>query len=137
MSGSAVGFGPSRGLLVVAAVAGLAAVAGAVVAAEPTDRLVLLAVAATLLALAAVGLRIGHRLTVGPQGVVVRGVTGSRTLPWADIVRVTAPSRRRMGLASTTLEIEVAEDELLLFGRLDLGTDPERVTAVLQEHRPR
>lgn len=137
MTEPAVGFGPSRGLLLAGLAAGLAAAAGAALVIEPTDRLVLAAVAAVLLGLAGVGLRIGRRLTVDAHGVVVRGATTSRTISWARILRVTAPSRRRMGIASTTLEIELTDDELLLFGRIDLGADPEQVAAALQARRPR
>nr|WP_275889570.1 PH domain-containing protein [Nakamurella flavida] len=76
-------------------------------------------------------------MTVGTHGLEIRGVGGGRTVRWAEIVRVSAPSRRRMGIASTTLELELVDDELLLFGRLDLGTDPERVAAAIAARRPR
>lgn len=131
-----MGFRPDRALLVVAAVAGLLAAGGAVLVSAATDRVVLVAVALALLALAGAGLRIGDRLAADHAGIVVRGPTSARRIPWSEIVRVSAPSRRRMGVASTTLEIELRDDELLLFGRIDLGTDPELVADALRACRP-
>lgn len=102
-----------------------------VLAGSPEDRLVagtgvcVTAVAAALL------LTMRQRLTAGPDGLAIRGLGGSRMLPWNEIHAISAPSRRRRGLASASLEIELADDQLVILSKTELGADPTEVADTL------
>lgn len=75
------------------------------------------------------------RLAADPDGVtVVVGFAGRRRLAWPDIERVRLDRRDRLGLRSELLELD-AGDYLYLFGRYDLGAEPEEVLASLQALR--
>jgi len=120
------------GAVVVAALLGV----GALV----VDRVGALLVGGAALLLLAVALRDllrAPRLSAGPDGVVVRTTTGTTAVPW-DRLRTRVRTTRRLGMRTTTLELEdTAEDTVLLvLGRRDLGADPERVGAELLRLRP-
>ncbi|WP_326567432.1 PH domain-containing protein [Amycolatopsis rhabdoformis] len=69
------------------------------------------------------------RLSADAEGLVARTLRGTHRLPWAETttrVRTT----RRLGRDGVTLELE-HEDELYIFGRVDLGEDPRDVLDVL------
>lgn len=75
------------------------------------------------------------RLAADPDGVtVIVGFAGRRRLAWSDIERVRIDRRDRLGLSKELLEVD-AGDYLYLFGRYDLGAEPEEVLASLQELR--
>ncbi|MFC4018628.1 PH domain-containing protein [Micromonospora sp. GCM10011542] len=76
------------------------------------------------------------RLAVDPAGVtVVRGFAGHRRLPWPAIEKITVDRRARFGLTAEVLEIDAGES-LHLFGRFDLGADPDEVAEALHAARP-
>lgn len=102
----------------------------AVFGSAPLDRLVAAVVAIVLAAVCVVGWR--RRLVGGPRGLLIRGIGSQRMVPWSQVRTVTAASNRRAGLTSTTLEIDLVDDDLLVFGRSDLGADPAEVLAVLR-----
>jgi hypothetical protein len=88
-----------------------------------------------LLALAVRDLLTRPRLTAGPDGVDVRGLTGGVHLPWARL-RVRVRETRRLGVRSRTLELDTAtgpDDDgvLVVLGRRDLGADPGAVATTL------
>ena len=114
---------PATALLVGLLVAAVAAVAGALLLTDPMDRFVAGAGAVVLVAGAAAGWR--RRLVGGPRGLLVTGVTGRRLIPWSTVRAVRCGRTKRMG--SATLEIDLVDDDLLLFGRVELGTDPTDV----------
>jgi len=103
-----------------------------VLATSPEDKLVagagvcLSAIAAALL------LTMRQRLTAYRDAFAVRGPFGAREVHWATVTAISAPTRRRRGLASTSLEIELDDDGLLVFSRTELGTDPTDVAAALR-----
>jgi len=111
------------GLLVLA---GLAA-GGAALLVDPMDRLVTGVVGLVLLAAAVIGRR--RRLIGGPRGLLIGGLTGARIVPWSMVRTLQCGRTRRMGAA--TLEIDLIDDDLLVFGRFDLGADPSTVLPVL------
>lgn len=113
---------------------GLAAlgIVGAIVPREPLDRIVAGAIAVALLALAVAAHR--RRLIGGPRGLVVGTIGGTRLVPWSAVRAVGFGRTKRMG--SATLEIDLADEELLLFGRLELGADPVDVAAELANWFP-
>ncbi len=117
---------PAPWLVALLVLAG-AAITGAALLREPLDRIVTTLVGVTLLMVAVVGWR--RRLVGGPRGLLIGGLTGTRIVPWSMVRRVECGRTKRMG--SATLEIDLADEELLLFGRVELGAEPEDVAATL------
>ena len=111
------------GLVVLAGAAGV----GAGLLADPMDRLVTGVVGLVLLAVAVFAWR--RRLVGGPRGLLIGGLTGARIVPWSTVRTIQCGRTRRMGAA--TLEIELLDDELVVFGRFELGADPGIVRTAL------
>ncbi len=128
---AAVRFGPRPAVFAVGGLLIAGAVVSVLIGRNAVDRLVavvvLLGVAATLLA----ALRMRVRLEASSSGLVVRGLAGTRPFSWSQVHRVEVVQRRRLGAVSTSLELDVDDDDLLVFGRVDLGTDPAEVAEVL------
>ena len=108
----------------------------AVVVVDAPGRLLIGAAALLFLGLAARDLLARPRLSAGPDGVVVRRLSGRHELPWGDL-RVEVRATRRFGVANTALELDTARGRddpgtLVLLGRRDLGADPEAVAAALR-----
>lgn len=101
---------------------------------ENAGRLLLGLAALLTAALALFGSVARPRLHVDDTGLTVRGLTGSRHLPWHR-VKVRLMRTRRWGRESHTLELD-AEEDLVVLTRLDLGADPEEVAEVLHALRP-
>ncbi|WP_410616357.1 PH domain-containing protein [Amycolatopsis sp. lyj-109] len=91
------------------------------------------------LAAAAVGAFAAHatlvrpRLAADAEGLVARTLGGTHRLPWAQ-TRTRLRTTRRMGRDGVTLEIE-HDEQLYVFGWLDLGEDPRDVLDVLSALR--
>ena len=75
------------------------------------------------------------RLAADTEGLVTRTLSGTQRLPWAQ-TRTRLRTTRRMGRDGVTLEIE-HDDQLYVFGWLDLGEDPREVLDVLSTLRAR
>lgn len=118
------------------AAAGLAGGLAWAVLAYGRDQIV--AGALTIFALVAlvVTLRLRTRLTADQAGLSVRSLVGSRRVDWDDVATVTAAPHRRLGTTSRLLEIELADESLLVFGGVELGADCADVAATLQQLRP-
>ncbi|WIX80691.1 PH domain-containing protein [Amycolatopsis carbonis] len=69
------------------------------------------------------------RLSVDAEGLVTRTLGGSHRLPWAR-TSIQLRTTRRLGRDGVTLELE-HDDELYIFGRIDLGEDPRDVMDAL------
>ncbi|SDG85880.1 PH domain-containing protein [Klenkia brasiliensis] len=98
---------------------------------------VLVGAAALLLAVVAVrDLLLRPRLTADDDEVVVRAL-GRRTVIPRGRLRARVRTGRRLGVRTTSLELEDAGDDavLVVLGRRDLGADPEQVGARLLGHR--
>jgi hypothetical protein len=111
---------------------------GAVADALTGDRggLVLFGLAAIAVgAFAAHATLVRPRLTADAEGLVTRTLGGTRRLPWVQ-TRTRLRTTRRLGRDGVTLEIE-HEDELYVFGWLELGEDPRDVLDVLSTLRAR
>lgn len=108
----------STGLLTLALVGWL------VLAGNAEDRLVAGAGAAFSVVATGVLLTMRVRLVAGPDGFTVRGPAGARNVAWSQVAAISAPSRRRRGLASTSVELDLADDGLIVLGRTELGADP-------------
>ncbi len=98
--------------------------------ASPQERLASGAICLVLLTLTFAGYR--RRLVAGPGGLLIRGLTGTRTVQWWQVRSLTEGTNRRLGAGSTTIEVDLHDDDLLIFGRTDLGTDPTEVLPELQ-----
>ena len=123
-------FRPQPALLLLLVVAALAVLGWAIFSAGALDRVVAIGTALALVVVAVIGWR--RRLTVGPRGLLVGGLGGARIVPWSDVVGLHAATSRRLGLTSTTIEIDLVDEDLLVFGRTDLGVDVAVALAALQ-----
>ncbi|HYO35181.1 MAG TPA: PH domain-containing protein [Geodermatophilus sp.] len=117
-----------------------AVLGGTTVVLDPLGRVLVGAAAGLLLALAVRDRLLRPRLAAGPDGVVVRRLSGATVLPWARL-RVQVRESRRWGLRSRLLELDTAADpdddgDLVLLGRRDLGADPGDVARALRDLRP-
>jgi hypothetical protein len=114
---------------------------------DPENRVVatVLVVVCALVTLTLVRIRV--RLRAGADGITVTGPLRSRRITWSRIHTISTPSRGRFGRRGVLLELEVRppssgtpdpdspDDELLTFGRFDLGTDPTGVGRELLRRR--
>lgn len=99
------------------------------------DRILAGAVMLIVLAAMVVGWRLRDRLRASVTGIVVRSVSGSRDIPWSRVRRMEVVGRKRLGTVNHSLEIDLDDDELLVFGRIDLGVDPAEVATELTRIR--
>lgn len=131
-------WGPKRALLFFAAGGGVVFAVLAVLAGDPAGRLLMALAAAGLLVGAATATAARPRLAVDDGGVVVRGITGRRRVPWSELAQWEVVSHHRLGRSVDVLELSVDQrgrEVLLLFTALELGADPVDVLAVLQQWR--
>jgi hypothetical protein len=100
-------------------------------------RLLVGAAVLLLLAVVARDLALRPRLRADDTAVAVRRLGGSTVIP-RERLRARVRTGRRLGMRSTSLELEDTADDtvLVVLGRRDLGTDPERVGARLLGHEP-
>ncbi len=122
--------GPSRrlalGMLVLAGVLVVVALSAAA-----TGRLLALPGAALLGLLGLRDLLWVPVLRADADGLTVRTGPTARRLPWAQVARLRVVTDRRAVL----LEIEAADEQLLLLSRARLGRDPRDVLAELERLR--
>ncbi len=128
---------PAPGLVTVAwlgvAVFGVLALAPDLV--DLRGRLLSGLAAGALLVVALIGTLARPRLAADSEGVATRGVTGGQRYPWSSVQRVHVVRTPRFGRQVSTLEIDATTadgaERLLVFGRLELGADPEDVSEQL------
>ncbi len=128
-------WGPRPGAFVFGGVLLATGVLWMFVAANFGDRVVAGSVMAVVLAIMAIGFRMRNRLQASVDGIVVGGVTGSREIPWSRVRRIEVVGRKRLGTMNHSLEIDLDDDELIVFGRMELGVDPAEVATRLAELR--
>ncbi|MGK8521339.1 PH domain-containing protein [Nocardia asteroides] len=125
--------------LVAVTVGGIALAVAAVVTTEAASRLLVGLAAVGLLALAGLGFRQRPRLSAvsgARPRLVVRTLTGPDEYGPEQIIRARVVSYRRLGRKTPMLELDVERDgveRLLIFGRWDLGANPEIVYRDLVE----
>lgn len=71
------------------------------------------------------------KLAITPDGLLVRGWWRTQLLRRPDIKIVRITEFRRIGRKMRLLEIDGVDDQLLIFSRWDLGTDPLNVLDAL------
>lgn len=131
-------------MLVIAWIGAFVSLAWCVLAAgDPPGRL-LIGVTAAVLAIAALsGTRARPRLTADPEGIGIGGLRGLTRFAWPQVLEVKVVRARRFGREVSTLEIETfgpgdqdVGERLHVFGRLELGAEPEEVGDALLALRP-
>jgi len=127
--------------LVAVGVGGVALAIAAFFAGDAPSKLIIGVAAVGLLGLAVLGVRQRPRLEVrpGPEPrLIVRSLLGPTEYRPDELIRARIMNYRRLGRRTPMLEIDVRHgegDRLLIFGRWDLGTDPENVFEALVVHR--
>ena len=102
----------------------------ALLSVSPLERLAAGAICAVLMGAALAGYR--RRVVAGPGGLLIRGLTGTRTVQWWQVKDLSLGANRRLGAASATIEVDLHDDDLLILGRTELGTDPADVLPELR-----
>ncbi len=127
-----VAFAPRGVETAVAALVGLALVAVAL-GLDVAGLLLVGLAGAFLLGLAVTDLAVRPRLRADLGGLSVTTIGRRLGAPW-PAVGVRLRPGRRFGTATTTLEIDIGED-LVVLGRRELGRDPADVAEVLERLR--
>jgi hypothetical protein len=128
-------FAPDRRYTAAAALGVLVAVVLGVVGGDPAGRLLAAVAALVLVAYVIADVAFSPRLVVSGEGVVIRSPLTRATLTWGEVDDVRAESRTRLGLRSTTLEID-AGPVLAVLSRRALGADPAEVADLVRAFRP-
>ena len=124
-------FGPDRRLTAAYVAGTLIAVATAFLTRDAPGRLLFTVAALILAAYAVTDVVFWPRVQAGRAGLVVHTPTLRGSFGWDQVQDVRADSRQRLGLKLVTLEIDVA-DNLVVLSRRSLGTDPERAAALIK-----
>jgi Bacterial PH domain len=86
------------------------------------------------------GTRARPRLRADADGLTVSGMFRTRHHPWPLVQNVRVLQVRRLGRRTSLLEIDTVstngDEQLLVFGRLELAADPEDVAPELLALRP-
>jgi Bacterial PH domain len=100
---------------------------------DPPGRVLAGVAGVGLLVFAGFSLRARPRLAITPVGLVLRGWWRTTILGHADIKLIRITEFRRIGRKVRLLEIDTADDQLLVLSRWDLGTDPLHVLDALTD----
>jgi hypothetical protein len=84
-----------------------------------------------LLVFAGATWRARPKLAITPGGLAIRGWFRTQVLRHSDIKIIRITEFRRLGRKVRFLEVETADDGLVLFSRWDLGTEPLEVLDAL------
>jgi PH (Pleckstrin Homology) domain-containing protein len=98
---------------------------------DPPGRILTGIAAVGLVAFAIMSWRARPKLAITDDGLAVRGWWRTRVLTRRDIKLVRITEFRRIGRKVRLLEIDTADDRLLVLTRWDLGTDPVEVLDAL------
>ncbi|OBH15701.1 PH domain-containing protein [Mycobacterium sp. E3247] len=109
----------------------LMAIASVTVVTDPPGRVLAGIAAAGLILFAGATWRARPKLAITADGLVLRGWFRTQVLRASDIKIIRITEFRRYGRKVRLLEVENADDGLVLFSRWDLGTDPLEVLDAL------
>jgi hypothetical protein len=109
------------------------AIVSVTVVTDPPGRVLTGIAAAGLLVFAGASWRARPKLAITPAGLAIRGWFRTQVLQHADIKIIRIAEFRRYGRTVRLLEIETADDQLTMFSRWDLGTDPLAVLDALTD----
>jgi Bacterial PH domain len=107
------------------------AIASVTVVTDPPGRVLTGIAGAGLLLFAGATWRARPKLAITPTGLVIRGWFRTQVLQHSDIKIIRITEFRRLGRKVRFLEVETADDDLVLFSRWDLGTEPLEVLDAL------
>lgn len=134
-SAPVVRFRPDRRITVAAAAGAVVLALLALVADDGPSRL-LFGIGVVLLAANAISdVVFSPRVVASADGVELRSPSVRVQLPWSRIEAVRVDTRARLGLRSTTLEVDAGE-VLAVFSRRTLATEPEEAAALINAFRP-
>lgn len=128
------------GLVALAWVLSVAALAWTVFATDPGGRILTGLAFVGLLLFALFGTVARPRLAATAKGVEIRRLLGRENWTWGSL-RITVTATRRFGRKVSMLELESRPTDanedgtLIVLGWLDLGTEPEQVAAALRAYR--
>jgi len=100
---------------------------------DPPGRILVGIAAVALVVFASLSWRARPKLAISDDGLEVRGWSRTRVLRRSDIKLIRITEFRRIARKVRLLEIDTADDRLLVFTRWDLGTDPLNVLDALTE----
>jgi hypothetical protein len=100
---------------------------------DPPGRILTGVAAVGLLVFAIGSWRARPRLAITPDGLVYRGWFRTQTLRRPDISLIRITEFRRIGRKVRLLEIDTADNRLIVLSRWDLGTDPLEVLDALTD----
>ncbi|MGV0849211.1 PH domain-containing protein [Mycolicibacterium phlei] len=127
-------WGPATGAVLGCAIAGLIVAISAVTLVTDAPGRILLGIAgAGLLVFALMSFRARPKLAIRNGGLVIRGWFRTQHLTRADVAHVRITEFRRLARKVRLLEIDTADDRLLVFSRWDLGTEPLDVLDALTD----
>ena len=109
------------------------AIAAVTLITEPPGRILVGIAAAGLIVFASLSWRARPKLAISDDGLVTRGWARSTVLTHADIKHIRITEFRRLARKMRLLEIDTNDDQLLVFTRWDLGTDPLNVLDALTD----
>jgi Bacterial PH domain len=121
------------GIAACAAIGAIMATAAVTIVTDVPGRLLAGIAAVGLLAFASLSWRARPKLAITADGLEVRGWFRTQLLTRADIASVRITEFRRIARKVRLLELDTADDQLLVFTRWDLGTDPIDVLDALTE----
>jgi len=98
---------------------------------DPPGRLLVAVAAVGLLVFASLSWRARPKLAIRDDALVTRGWWRTNLLRRSEIKRIRITEFRRLARKVRLLEIDTADDRLLVFTRWDLGTDPLNVLDAL------
>ena len=128
-------FVPDRRFTALAAAGAIVAIGAALVAGTGPGGLLALLAAVVLAAYAVGDVVFSPRLVADAHGLRIRTPTTRAVLAWADVEHVRADSRLRLGLRSTTLEVD-AGAVLVVLSRRAIGVEPEAAAELINAFRP-
>jgi PH (Pleckstrin Homology) domain-containing protein len=125
---------PSTGGIAACGFLGLImAIAVVTVVTDPPGRILGGIAAVGLLTFASMSWRARPKLAITADGLAVRGWWQTQLLRHGDIGKIRITEFRRIARKVRLLEIDTADDRLLVFTRWDLGTDPLDVLDALTD----
>lgn len=122
---------PAKGLVACGWVLAAAAAVWLALVDSPPDRLFVAVLLIALVAVSAHGSFVRPRLAADSCGLTVRTLAGRKHFDWPQVT-VRVREHRRLGRTNAGLELD-ADQQLIVLGTLDLGTDPYEVAVRLHE----
>jgi hypothetical protein len=123
----------TAGIAACAAMGAIMATVSVTIVTDPPGRLLAGIASLGLLVFASFSWRARPKLAITDAGLQVRGWFRTQHLTRADIASVRITEFRRIARKVRLLELDTADDQLLVFTRWDLGTDPINVLDALTE----